>query len=153
MLLALSAWHLYPVMLVLGSTTARIEQNDPLVGPGGILTIGLHHNGDTGMGVSWSLPLAHMRYYGDAPIVSRSLATDSSRISFEQLYQVTLGCLSTQWNLPLQAITKVITTLHFVLGTQRKPLDTLGQPEEPSHNNDVEDHTRHGTGDHRSQQS
>jgi len=83
-------------MLVLGSTTARIEQNDPLVGPSGILTIGLHHNSDTGIGVFWSLPLAHMRYYGDAPIVSRSLATDSSRISFEQLYQVTLGCLSAQ---------------------------------------------------------
>jgi hypothetical protein len=49
-LLALSAWHLYPDMLVLGSTTARIEQNDPLVGMGGILTMGLHHKDASGRG-------------------------------------------------------------------------------------------------------
>jgi hypothetical protein len=37
-LLALSAWHLHPYMLVLGSSTARVDQSDELVGPGGILT-------------------------------------------------------------------------------------------------------------------
>jgi hypothetical protein len=126
-LLALSAWHLYPDMLVLGPTTARIEQNDPLVRSGGILTIGLHHNGDTGAGVFWSLPLAHMRYYGEAPIVSRSLATDSSRISFEQLYQVTLGCLSTQWRMPLLEVTKVVIALHSTLSTQWKASSNLGK--------------------------
>ena len=40
-LLALSAWQTYSDMLVLGSTTARIEQNDPLVGQGDILMMGL----------------------------------------------------------------------------------------------------------------
>lgn len=147
-LLALSAWHLYPDMLVLGSTTTRVEQNDPLVGPGGILTIGLHHNGDIGRGVFWSLPLAHMRYYGDAPIVSRSLAADSSRISFEQLYQVTLGCLSAQWNLPLQDVAKIITTLLSVLSTQRKPLDIHAQPEgedSSQASNDADNRTGHGS--------
>jgi hypothetical protein len=126
-LLALPAWHLYPDMLVLGSTTARIEQNDPLVGKGGILTIGLHHKDASGKGVFWSLPLAHMRYYGEAPVVSRSLATDSSRISFEQLYQVPLGCLTAQWNMPLSDLVKVLTTIHSTLSTQRQPLDLYAE--------------------------
>lgn len=104
-------------MLVLGFKTARIEQNDEVVGHGGILTIGLHQDGNTGNGVFWSLPLSYMRYYGDAIVVSRGLAEDSSRISFEQLYQVILGSLSAQWNMPVDEIVRFITTLRTALGT------------------------------------
>lgn len=135
-LLALSAWHLYPDMLALGSTTAHVEQKDALIAPGGILTIGLYHTGDTRVGVFWSLPLAHMRYYGEAPVVSRSLATDSSRISFEQLYQVALGSLSAQWNMPLLEVTKIIIALESTLRTQHEPLDVLAQTKKEDGNDD-----------------
>jgi len=40
-LLGLSAWHLYPDMLVLGDCSTKVEQNDALVLKGGILTIGV----------------------------------------------------------------------------------------------------------------
>lgn len=40
-LLALSAWHIYPDMSVLSATNYFIKQEDPLVDPRGILTLGL----------------------------------------------------------------------------------------------------------------
>lgn len=40
-LLGLSAWHLYPDLVVLGSSSTLVKQKDPLIAPGGLLTIGL----------------------------------------------------------------------------------------------------------------
>jgi hypothetical protein len=40
-LLALSAWNLYPKLLVLSSKPTRVEFNDPLTHPAGVLTIGI----------------------------------------------------------------------------------------------------------------
>jgi hypothetical protein len=41
-LLGLSAWHLYPDLVVIGKTTMKVSQKDPLIRPGGILTLGLY---------------------------------------------------------------------------------------------------------------
>ncbi|EWZ85509.1 serine/threonine protein kinase [Fusarium oxysporum f. sp. lycopersici MN25] len=38
--LGLSSWHLFPDLIVLGDTVTEVKQNDPLIAPGGILTLG-----------------------------------------------------------------------------------------------------------------
>jgi hypothetical protein len=40
-LLCLSSWHLYPDLCILGSTFVNVSFQDPLITPGGIVTIGL----------------------------------------------------------------------------------------------------------------
>lgn len=108
-LLALSAWHLYPDMSVLSTSNHFIRQGDPLIDPRGILTLGLqsaqsavalqqHKEGEitsttTGEGITWSLPLAYYRFYGDPVRMEKALNTDGSRVSIAQLLQVSLGCI------------------------------------------------------------
>lgn len=99
-LLGLSSWHLYPDLIVLGKVTADTRQKDPLIAPGGIVTIGLQRaEPDDGRGVYWSLPLAHVRYYGDPVIAKRSISSDSSRISIDDLWLITLGSLFALWKI------------------------------------------------------
>ena len=97
-LLGLSSWHLYPDLITLGNSTAETRQKDPLIAPGGIVTIGLQIvEQDDGRGVYWSLPLAHVLYYGDPVVSERSINSDGSRISFDDLWLVTLGSLFAVW--------------------------------------------------------
>ena len=96
-LLGLSAWHLYPDMVVHGSVTKKIQQRDQLVPTGSIITLGLESVAGADMGVSWSLPLAHLRFYGDPVQSSRSTGHDASRIPAEQLIYVVLGVLFRNW--------------------------------------------------------
>jgi hypothetical protein len=97
-LLAVSAWHLYPDMAVLGSTTTNIKQKNHLVCSGGIITLGLSHKmkGDE-FGISWSLPLSHLRYYGKPVQATRSISSSSSRVSMEELLLVSFGCVTSGW--------------------------------------------------------
>jgi hypothetical protein len=98
-LLALSAWHLYPDMAVLGSTTTNVKQNDHLICPGGIITLGLRKQIEGNeLGISWSLPLSHLRYYGKPVQATRSISTSSSRISMEELLLVSVGCVTNGWS-------------------------------------------------------
>ena len=97
LLLGLSAWHLYPDMVVHGSVTKKIQQRDQLVPTGTIITLGLESVAGADMGVSWSLPLAHLRFYGDPVQSSRSTGHDASRIPAEQLIYVVLGVLFRNW--------------------------------------------------------
>ena len=93
-LLALSAWHLYPNMFVLGETPKTIDMHDGLLDPAGVLTIGIQNASEgEGDGVYWSLPLAYHRYYGPSVTSTRATGSHSSRISFNQLVQVVLGCV------------------------------------------------------------
>lgn len=96
LLLALSSWHLYPDMIALGNTP--VVQEDPLFSRGTALTLNLHGNpSKQPSGVYWSLSLSHMRYYG-APIHAEgTYATESSRISFDNLLQVVLGSICNSW--------------------------------------------------------
>lgn len=97
-LLAMSAWHLYPDMAVLQGRTRNIKQNDPLITPGGIVTIGLQNaNLGTDFDISWSLPLSHLRYYGKPVDSTGSIGTRSSRISMEKLLLVCFGSVTTGW--------------------------------------------------------
>lgn len=93
-LLGLSAWHLYPKLVVVGDSVREINFDDPFVSTGGILTIGLQSSSvESEDGVYWSLPLAHLRYYGPPVLSAKSIGSHGSRISFDQLQQVALGCV------------------------------------------------------------
>lgn len=97
-LLALSAWHLFPDMVVVKPCTTPVYQHDQIFTSGGILTIGLEKPGPDRIGVYWSLPLARLRHYG-APVVS-SCSIDSSersRLSIDELVQAVLGCFLQGW--------------------------------------------------------
>ena len=97
-LLGLSAWHFYPDMLVLGAKTVEVKQNDELVTRGGQLTLGLQIGPDsTRTGLHWSLPLAHLRYYGDPVRSERTLVDVGSRVSFSQFQLVILGACLSDW--------------------------------------------------------
>ena len=96
-LLGLSAWHIYPDMVVHGSMIQEIKQNDSLVPVGSIVILGLEASTESHSGVYWSLPLAHLRYYGDPIQKSRSTRYDASRVSTDELMYIALGALFNGW--------------------------------------------------------
>ncbi|KAH8878795.1 hypothetical protein GQ53DRAFT_789682 [Thozetella sp. PMI_491] len=96
-LIAISAWHIYPDIVMFGSTAKNIVQKDRLVRPGGRLTVGLEDSiPDSGQGVHWSLSLAHLRYYGD-PILSTGYSSDESKVPFDDFVLAVLGSLLATW--------------------------------------------------------
>ncbi|RAL04544.1 uncharacterized protein BO80DRAFT_398847 [Aspergillus ibericus CBS 121593] len=101
-LLGLTSWHLYPDLVVLGSTTKEIRQKDYLVKEGGIVTISIAAQASPSAdGVYWSLPLASLRYYGT---VQRERSTmHDSRISVEQLQALALGASLGSPDVPVTA--------------------------------------------------
>jgi hypothetical protein len=97
LLLGLSALHLYPDLNVLTKRDPLVRQNDDLVP--GILTIGLSRNSTNGeAGIRWSLPLAHLRYYGDPVYRTRLARVEGSRLTLAQFRQFILGCVIGGWN-------------------------------------------------------
>ncbi|KAK7996440.1 nucleolar complex-associated protein [Apiospora arundinis] len=98
-LLGLSSWHLYPDVLV-ASTNTHIRQVDGLIASGGIITIGLESKDGDSCGVSWSLPLAQAKYYGDPVLAKRHLGVEQSRVPFQELQLVVLGSILSQWDDP-----------------------------------------------------
>lgn len=94
---ALSAWHIFPDLVVLGSRLVEVRFNDALVPPGGVVTIGLQSVlSEENTGITWSLALSHLRYYGNAIKVSST--GDSTRINVEQLGLLAFGALLGFWN-------------------------------------------------------
>ena len=99
-LLALTAWHIYPDMSVQVSNPQYIKLNDALVKQGGVVTIGLE-NGSANLseGVSWSLPLTHLKYYGKPALTTRGAGIDQTQLTFKQFICVALGSLFHSWQL------------------------------------------------------
>ncbi|KAK4145045.1 uncharacterized protein C8A04DRAFT_36175 [Dichotomopilus funicola] len=78
-LLGLMAWHLYPDLQCMMARNPQVELRDPLFEKSGILTIGLEPApGREARSVYWSLPLAHLRYYG-LPVTKFSSMRTSER--------------------------------------------------------------------------
>lgn len=97
-LLALGSWHLYPDLLPLTARQKVIKQSDPLVGTGGLVTLGASsHSPDSETGAYWSLPLACLRFYGDPVVVSRNLSDNAGRLSRLELCLVALGAVFSGW--------------------------------------------------------
>jgi hypothetical protein len=135
-LLALSCWHLYPnlnvssceilpglcynITVVCGPNhgfqvfgNKMVSQNDPLVLPGGIVTIGLESSpAQRDKGPYWSLPLAYMRYYGPPQQAHRDLIADSERLSLNEFLQVSLGSFLSTWG---DLDTKMVEYARFVI--------------------------------------
>ena len=108
-LVALSAWHLYPDISVFGKLGSKkdVLVGDHLVQEGGILSLGLHTGTSDSegtlrhdVGVHWSLPLRHYRFYGAPVRKTRILQNDGSRLLFSELLQANLGVLLSQWSVP-----------------------------------------------------
>ena len=71
---------------------------DPLIAPGGVVTIGLQGvEPEDSRGVYWSLSLAHVRYYGDPVKSEGSVNSGLSRISIEDMWLVALGSMFALW--------------------------------------------------------
>lgn len=123
-LLAISSWHLYPTLMVLGNQVKMVMTNDSLLSKAGIITIGITRK-DSGEGSSttdehddgiyWSVSLSHYRYYG-RPVEVIGKAGDRLRI--DELHLVTLGSLFGSWGVsrrdPLPAARWVVALWNCV---------------------------------------
>lgn len=89
-LLGLSSWHLYPNLLILKHSRDLLLQNDHLVDTAGILTLGLNNERNATCGVSWSLPLGQLKYYGRPVVTESSLVTKGNRLTPMQLFRTSL---------------------------------------------------------------
>jgi hypothetical protein len=97
-LLGLSAWHLYPDIVVFADKPSKVTFGDELMTDAGHLTIGLQSADDDGRnGIYWSLSLAHLRFYGEPVLSSGTTGNDNSRVSFAQLKMVVLGAVMGGW--------------------------------------------------------
>ena len=98
-LLGLSAWHIYPDICAIGHRTTIIEQKDHLVTKGGIMTLGLQeHRERDNPGITWSMPLAHLRYYGGAVSSQRTLNFKTTKVFFDRIVLVAMGSAMAGWN-------------------------------------------------------
>ncbi|KAL8718340.1 MAG: hypothetical protein Q9225_004519 [Loekoesia sp. 1 TL-2023] len=111
-LLALSSWHLYPDMSVFDKESHIIMQNDALIPQGGMISLGLQNNrGSPDDGVWWSLPLAHMRYYGEPIVSTRNSGVGNAQVTFDQFLFVALGSVLSTWDVPAHNIEPAMTVI------------------------------------------
>ena len=96
-LFGLCAWHIYPDICAIETKTTMIEQHDNLVKKGGLMTIGLCSTKEDPRGISWSMPLAHLRFYGKPVMSHAAVGLTSSRVSFDRIVQITIGCIVSCW--------------------------------------------------------
>ena len=97
-LMGLSAWHIYPDMVFTGHETINVTQSDPLVRRGGLVTIGMQTTDlPNNRGISWTMPLAQLEYYGKANIVKKTIGEQSIRVSFDGVIQVAMGSIISSW--------------------------------------------------------
>ncbi|KAH6616942.1 hypothetical protein F5144DRAFT_623806 [Chaetomium tenue] len=95
----ISAWHLYPDLLVFQADATKVPFRDPLFRTSAILTLGLEYKGQPSDNFTrWSLALSHLRYYGD-PVPVRS-TEQLSRLHISQLWLVALGVIFCKWDIP-----------------------------------------------------
>jgi hypothetical protein len=138
-LLALSSWHLYPDLLAVGEKEVHVKFNDPLVSPGGRLTIGLDTLGEEGRGIHWSLSLAHLKFYG-SPVISNGEYNVASRLTFLQFTYAVFGTVLKSWNMPPSSVKTVaklfVAVEDFLVGASQENLagtnTTIGVREFPN---------------------
>ncbi|KAL6163735.1 hypothetical protein ACJQWK_10262 [Exserohilum turcicum] len=126
-LIGLSAWHLYPDMVLYSPKFVEVKMEDSNVAEGGVLSLGVSRGPDLSdrkRGVRWSLSLAQLRHYGRPVQVTAGLKADS-RLTWPQLTLVTFAAILEQWDLD--------TTLHEPLA---QLLTSLFQHAKPGWKND-----------------
>lgn len=96
-LVAISAWHIYPDIDLFGNHNKSFTFNDKLVQRGGCLTIGLEDKSpEIASGVHWSLSLARLRYYGP-PMALTASSVAESKVTFNEFAFVIFGSLLGPW--------------------------------------------------------
>jgi len=93
-LLAISAWHIYPNMVVFSGQGCNksVDMKDRLVNPGGTVSLGISDTGQrASRGIYWSLSLAHHKFYGRPIRKSSELNGDENRLSFAELQMAVMG--------------------------------------------------------------
>jgi hypothetical protein len=102
-IVALSAWHLYPDMIVFGTKIIEISMKDKLIRAGGVLNLGMSPSPkDSSPRVYWCLSLVHKHYYGQ-PVQSRQeVSVDPKRITFPQFQLAVLGVVLGLWKIPME---------------------------------------------------
>ena len=126
-LLGLSAWHLYPDMVVHGTVTRKIEQKDDLCSRGGVVTLGLESVNGADKGIYWSLPLAHLRYYGDPVQSSRSTGDNALRVSMDQLVYVSFGSLCMKWVRKSHEVQEVLSWFSLLWHCFKRAISKIGE--------------------------
>lgn len=97
---AISSWHLFPNLLVLGNQTTNVSFEDALMPTAGVLTVGINTStasNDYNSGINWSVALSHYRYYG-TPV--KAVGRIDDRLTIDELYFVSLGSLLDSWKVP-----------------------------------------------------
>lgn len=112
-LLALSAWHLYPDMFFAG-TNQHISQSDPLVSQGGLMSIGLTNKTEDGKGVFWSLPLTQSRYYGEPITAMRHAGVGESQVHFDDFILVAVGSVLGSWQQSMLNIDDALQLIKYI---------------------------------------
>jgi hypothetical protein len=104
-LLALSSWHLYPNLIIIGGQVKDTQFKDRLLPSLAVATIGLSHKDEDDQAIRWSLTLSHLYHYGE-PVAVTSTG-GNTRVTIQQLHVVALGGLFRAWGLPLSESTNV----------------------------------------------
>lgn len=125
-LLGLASWHLYPDLIIFGKDreVKEVKQKDHLIHQGGILTLGIEDIRHSDQGIYWSLPLAHLRYYGDPVICETSLHSSTSRLSIDQFIYVAFGSFIRRWLCDVDDIIPAASVLVHLASTADHPPDS-----------------------------
>lgn len=88
-----------------------------MIPPEAILSVGLECSpAQQDIGVYWSLPLSHFRFYGPPKAAAHSLCTDAERVSFDHFRFVVLGSYLSTWNGPGLSKLELIDYAKFIVG-------------------------------------
>ncbi|KAF4957164.1 hypothetical protein FSARC_11373 [Fusarium sarcochroum] len=97
-ILALTSWHLYPDMFVLGAGSDPVAQHDPLLPAEAKVTLGQSsYTPGADSLACWSLPLAYLKYYGDPVLTTRTIGESTSRLSVPEFAYVVFGSVIANW--------------------------------------------------------
>lgn len=102
--LALSSWHLYPNLAIEGKETSFVYWNDKiaweeaLIPEGTLVTLGIRSLAPRrGNGLTWTMPLSHVQYYGRPKLMSSELSMATSYTTFDRMLAVALGSFISHW--------------------------------------------------------
>lgn len=127
-LLAISAWHLYPNLLVLGRESTNVDFGERGMQSSGLLTVGITNaQGSEGgkEGIYWSMALSHYRHYGRA---LNAVGEIDDRLTIDQLHLVAFGSLLGGWNVPRKDVGPAATWLIALEGCLNRTKRSLGCP-------------------------
>jgi hypothetical protein len=90
---------LYPKLTVLGCGlgTTDVDQKDRIFPDTAVITLGMRVVNESQKSVSWSLPLAYLRFYGKPVKTMRSVVKENSRVWMEEFAYIV--CWLRVWRL------------------------------------------------------